>query len=124
MNKVILLGNIGQDAETKGDWTTFSLATNETWKTNGEKKSKTTWHNIRMYKASPAFTQYLTRGKAVVVQGKLVNWKYDGDDGKEQTFHAVQADKFGGVEFAPSSGGSNSQSNTKPVTSEEDEIPF
>lgn len=124
MNKVILVGNIGKDAETVGKKTSFTLATNETWTKDGEKQEKTTWHNIVMWNAPEKLVPHLSKGKKILVQGSIDNYQYDKDDGTRGYGTAVVADFRDGIEFV---GGGNSQGqsqgeNTPPPA--DDDIPF
>jgi single-strand DNA-binding protein len=90
VNKVILVGHLGKDAETKftpggTSMTKFTLATNRRWKDQqtGEWKDDTDWHNIVLWRAEN-LANYLTRGKQVYVEGRLQTRSYDDKDGKKQ----------------------------------------
>lgn len=88
VNKVILIGNLGQDPEIRymSDGTAvanFSLATSETWKDRqtGEKKERTEWHRIVAWRQLGEFCgKYLSKGRQVYVEGKLQtrSWEKDG----------------------------------------------
>lgn len=86
INKVILIGNIGKDPETKylpsGDpVTSFSIATSETWKKDGQKQERTEWHNIICFKRlAEIASEYLRKGSKVYVEGSLrtQSWEKDG----------------------------------------------
>ena len=88
VNKVILVGNIGNKPEGRytpsGTSTaTFSVATNETWINNEqEKKDHTEWHNIVVWNKLADFsTEYLQKGQLIYVEGKLQTRTYkDKDD--------------------------------------------
>lgn len=89
VNKVILIGNLGRDAETKytpsgASVTTFSLATTRRWKDqqSGEWKDQTEWHRIKYWRAENV-ANYLTKGKQVYVEGRLETRSYDDKDGKK-----------------------------------------
>jgi len=89
VNKVILLGNLGRDAETKytasgGACTTFSVATSYRWKDQqtGEWKEDTDWHNVVLWRQEN-LANYLTKGKQVYVEGRLKTRSYDDKDGKK-----------------------------------------
>jgi len=77
MNKVQLIGNLGQDPELKETqkgrkYARFSLATNETYTVNGERKTDTQWHDIVAWgKTAEIIAQYLKKGSRVLVNGKL-----------------------------------------------------
>ena len=98
VNKVILVGHLGKDAETKftqggAAVTKFTLATNRRWKDQqtGEWKEETDWHNVVLWRAEN-LANYLTRGKQVYVEGRLHTRSYDDKDGKKQYFTEVVAD--------------------------------
>lgn len=98
VNKVILVGRLGQDAETKFTpsgvpVTRFSMATNRRWKDQqtGEWKEETNWSNIVLWRAEN-LANYLTRGKQVYVEGRLQTRNYDDKDGKKVYVTEVVAD--------------------------------
>ncbi len=89
VNKVILIGNLGRDAETKftpsgASVTNFSLATTRRWKDqgSGEWKEQTDWHRIKYWRAE-SVANYLLKGKQVYVEGRLETRSYDDKDGKK-----------------------------------------
>jgi single-strand DNA-binding protein len=98
VNKVILLGHLGKDAETKFTpsgvaVTKFSVATNRRWKDQqtGEWKEETDWANVVLWRQEN-LANYLTKGKQVYVEGRLQTRSYDDKDGKKQYFTEVVAD--------------------------------
>jgi single-strand DNA-binding protein len=89
VNKVILVGNLGRDAETKFTpggtaVTKFSVATSRRWKDkqSGEWKDETDWTNVVLWQAEN-LANYLTRGKQVYVEGRIHTRSYDDKDGKK-----------------------------------------
>ena len=91
VNKVILIGNLGKDPETRympnGDAVTnITLATTETWKDkNGEKQEKTEWHRITFYrKLAEIAGEYLKKGRPVYVEGRLETRKWTDKAGVER----------------------------------------
>lgn len=111
MNKVILIGRLGKDAEVK--WTPsgvsvtrFSLATSEKWKdkTSGEWKEETEWHNVTQWRAEN-LAQHLTKGKMVAVEGKIKTRSYDDKDGQKRYSTEVVAEKVEFVGDRSDSGG-------------------
>ena len=91
VNKVILIGNLGKDPETRfmtnGDpVTNISLATTEAWKDkNGEKQEKTEWHKISAYrKLAEIMDKYLKKGSQVYIEGKLATRKWTDKNGMER----------------------------------------
>lgn len=99
-NLVILIGRTGKDAELQYTpsgkaVTKFSLATSETWTTNGEKQEKTTWHNIVIWgKPAENAAKYLTKGKQVYIEGKIDNRSYEDKDGNKRYISEVIASNF------------------------------
>lgn len=96
LNKVILIGRLGRDPETRympnGDAVcNFSIATSENWKDqSGQKKERTEWHNITMYrKLAEIAAQYLKKGSLVYLEGKIQSRKYTGKDGIERTAYEI-----------------------------------
>jgi single-strand DNA-binding protein len=95
VNKVILIGHLGKDAETKytpgGDArTTFTLATNRRWKDqqSGEWKEETDWHNVVLWRGENV-APYLLKGTQVYVEGRLQTRSYEDKDGNKKYFTDV-----------------------------------
>jgi single-strand DNA-binding protein len=121
VNKVILVGHLGRDAETKFTpagvaVTSFSVATNRRWKDqqSGEWKEETDWSNVVLWRQEN-LANYLTKGKQVYVEGRLQTRSYDDKDGKKQYRTEVVAEDVillggRGGEAADDSGG------TRPVS--------
>ena len=89
VNKVILVGNLGRDAETKftpggQSVTKFSVATSRRWKDqqSGEWKEETNWSNVTLWRAEN-LAPYLTKGTKVYVEGRLQTRSYEDKDGKK-----------------------------------------
>jgi single-strand DNA-binding protein len=89
VNKVILIGHLGRDAETaytasQTAVTKFSVATNRRWKDQqtGEWKEETNWTNIVMWRGENV-APYLTKGKQVYVEGRIQTRSYDDKEGKK-----------------------------------------
>jgi single-strand DNA-binding protein len=89
VNKVILIGHLGRDAETKFtpsgvSVTKFSVATNRRWKDQqtGDWKEETDWTNVVLWRQEN-LANYLTRGKQVFVEGRLQTRSYEDKDGKK-----------------------------------------
>lgn len=86
VNKVILIGRLGRDPETRympsGDAVTnLSLATSETWKDKqGERQERTEWHRVSMFgKLAEIASQYLRKGSLVYIEGRLQTRSYEKD---------------------------------------------
>ncbi len=98
VNKVILVGRLGRDAETKftpagAAMTKFSVATNRRWKDQqtGEWKEETDWANVVLWRQEN-LANYLTKGKQVYIEGRLQTRSWDDKDGKKQYMTEVVAD--------------------------------
>jgi single-strand DNA-binding protein len=98
INKVILIGHLGKDAETKFTpsgvaKTNFTLATNRRWKDQqtGDWKEETDWHNIVLWR-SENLANYLLKGKQIYVEGRLSTRSYDDKDGNKRWITEVVAD--------------------------------
>jgi single-strand DNA-binding protein len=100
VNKVIIIGNLGRDPETRympsGDaMTTIAVATSESWKdkVTGEKKEQTEWHRITFFgKLAEIAGQYLKKGSQVYVEGSLRSRKYTDKDGVEKYATDIKAE--------------------------------
>ena len=113
VNKVILVGRLGKDPETRymtnGEAVTnFSIATSETWKDkSGEKQEKTEWHNCVAYrKLAEIIAEYVRKGSQIYVEGKLQTRKWQTKEGQDRYTTEIIVDQMqmlGGK----SSGGSN-----------------
>ena len=91
VNKVILLGNLGRDPETRyttgGDAVTnLSIATSEQWKDkSGEKQERTEWHRVVLFgRQAEVAGEYLKKGRSVYIEGRLQTRKYTDKDGVER----------------------------------------
>ena len=100
VNKVIIVGNLGRDPETRympsGDaMTSIAVATTDSWKdkTTGEKKEQTEWHRISFFgKLAEIAGQYLKKGSQVYIEGSLRTRKYTDKDGVEKYSTEIKAD--------------------------------
>jgi single-strand DNA-binding protein len=92
INKVILIGNLGQDPETRympsgGAVTNVSLATSETWKDKqtGQPQERTEWHRVVFFnRLAEIAGEYLKKGSKVYVEGSLRTRKWQGQDGQDR----------------------------------------
>ncbi len=99
VNKVLLIGNLGRDAETKftpsgAAVTRFAIATTRSWKDQqtNEWKEETNWTNVIVWRQEN-LANYLTKGKQVYVEGRLQTRSYDDKDGKKVYATEVVADE-------------------------------
>ena len=105
INKVILIGNLGQDPEVRynqggGAVTSITLATSESWrdKQTNEQKERTEWHRVVfMGKLAEVASDYLKKGSQVYVEGKLQTRKWQDQSGQERYTTEVLVDSFSGV---------------------------
>jgi single-strand DNA-binding protein len=92
INKVIIVGNLGQDPEVRfmpngGAVANFTVATSETWKDKqtGEQKEKTEWHRIVIYQRLAEIAgEYLKKGSKVYLEGRLQTRKWQNQQGQDQ----------------------------------------
>jgi len=118
VNKVILIGHLGKDAETKytpsgAAVTNFTLATNRRWKDqqSGEWKEETEWHRIVLWR-SENVANYLLKGKQIYLEGRLQTRNYDDKDGRKVYITEVVADDvilLSGSREGPGAGEFNQQ---------------
>jgi len=113
VNKVIIVGNLGRDPETRympnGEAVTnIAVATSEKWtdKASGEKKELTEWHRITFYrKLAEIAGQYLKKGSSVYVEGKLQTRKWTDKEGVERYTTEIIADQMQMLGGRPGAGG-------------------
>ena len=102
VNKVILVGNLGRDAELRytpggAPVATLNLATTEVWndKASGQKQEKTEWHRIVLWgKSAESLSEYLTKGKQIYVEGRLQTRKWQDKDGNDKYTTEIRADRI------------------------------
>ena len=142
VNKAILVGNLGRDAEmrfTAGGTpvATVSLATTERFTDrDGQKREDTQWHRIVIWgKTAESLHEYLTKGKQIYVEGRLQTRQWDDKDGNKRYTTEIKADRItllgggggggrgggGGMDRAASHGGGE-EPPMEPIT--DDDIPF
>lgn len=105
VNKVILVGNLGRDPESRamqngGKVVSFSIATSETWndKASGERKEKTQWHRIAIFneKLGEIAEKYCKKGSKVYIEGQLESRKFTDQSGTERETTEVVLARFRG----------------------------
>jgi single-strand DNA-binding protein len=101
VNKVILIGNLGRDPETRyttgGDAVTnLRIATTETWKDKaGEKQEKTEWHTVVLFgRQAEIAGEYLKKGRSVYIEGRLQTRKYTDKEGVEKYSTEIVGDRM------------------------------
>ncbi|MFT5451278.1 MAG: single-strand DNA-binding protein [Enterobacterales bacterium] len=113
VNKVILVGNLGQDPDVKympnGDAVVnVTLATSETWKdkATGENREKAEWHRVVMFRRLGEIAgEYLRKGSKVYIEGKLQTRKWQGQDGTDRYTTEIVANE---MQMLDSKGGKDS----------------
>ena len=100
VNKVILIGNLGKDAELRytpggAAVSTFSLATTEVWNDkNQQRQEKTEWHRVVLWgKTAESLQEYLTKGKQIYVEGRLQTRSWDDKDGNKRYTTEIRGDR-------------------------------
>jgi single-strand DNA-binding protein len=124
VNKVILVGTVGKDPETKympngNAVSNLSLATSEQWKdkNTGEKQEKTEWHRVTFYqKLAEIVSEYVKKGSKIYIEGKLQTRSWE-QDGVKKYVTEVIADSMQMLDGKPSqentSSGNSSQGAAK-----------
>jgi single-strand DNA-binding protein len=148
VNKVILVGNLGADPETRflpsGEAVAnLRIATTETWKDkqSGERKEATEWHRVSFFgRIAEVCGQYLKKGSQVYVEGRIQTRKWQDKDGQERYTTEIRGEEMkmlggrqgqgepsygGGDAPAPSYGGAKPSAAKKPSFDDmDDDIPF
>jgi len=113
INKVILVGNLGNDPETRytqsgGAITTLSVATSESWtdKQTNEKKERTEWHRVKLFgKLGEIAGEYLKKGQQVYIEGSIRTDKYTDKEGIERYAVDIVANEMQMLGGRPGAGG-------------------
>jgi single-strand DNA-binding protein len=152
VNKVILVGNLGKDPETRympsgSAVTNLRIATTEAWKDkqSGEQQERTEWHAVAMFgRLAEIAAEYLRKGSQVYIEGKLRTRKWQDKEGKDRYTTEIVADEMqmlgskgggasagaaaaaGGGAAAASGGGGRAAVNDNggPPGDFDDDIPF
>jgi single-strand DNA-binding protein len=134
VNKVILVGNLGKDPETRvtaggGAITNAVIATSDSWKDKqtGEQKERVEWHRVVFFgKLGEIAGEYLKKGSSVYVEGSIQTRKWQDNSGKDQYTTEIVANEMqmlgGKHDAAPKTGKQQSQDNTDDFAN--DSIPF
>ncbi len=146
INKVILVGNVGQDPEIRStqdgrEVANFSLATSDSWKdkNTGEKRDKTEWHRVVIFSQGLVniVKNYVKKGSKLYIEGSLQTRKWTDSQGVEKFTTEIILQNFNSTlqlldsrdRNVSSDSYSSNQSNNKPkndisVEESDDEIPF
>ena len=135
LNKVMLIGNLGRDAEMRHTpsgtaVSTLNLATTERWKDkDGEKQEKTEWHRVIVWgKTAEALSQYLVKGKQILVEGRLQTRQWEDKEGVTRYTTEIKSDRItllgsgGRRDESGQRQGSDDAGSQAPLT--EEDIPF
>lgn len=88
LNRVQIIGNLGRDVEMRytangNAVSSFSVAVNEKWTSNGEKQERTDWFTVNAWnKLAEICSQYLQKGSCVYIEGRVTLHEWEGNDGK------------------------------------------
>ena len=115
INKVILVGNVGGDPETRympsgSAVTNITIATNESWKDKqtGEQKERTEWHRVAMFnRLAEIAAEYLRKGSQVYIEGKLRTRKWQDKSGNDRYTTEIIADEMQMLGGRSGGGGGN-----------------
>jgi single-strand DNA-binding protein len=140
VNKVILVGNLGRDAELRytpggAAVAAVSLATTETWNDKeGQRQEKTEWHRVVLWgKQAETLSQYLQKGKQIYIEGRLQTRQWDDKDGNKRYTTEIRGDRVvllsgggggGGQRFQRESGAAHPEPMDVGPELSEDDIPF
>ena len=101
VNKVILVGNLGRDAELRytpggAPVATLNLATTEVWNDKaGQRQEKTEWHRIVLWgKTAESLSEYLIKGKQLYIEGRLQTRQWDDKDGNKRYTTEIRGDRI------------------------------
>ena len=116
VNKAILIGNLGKDPELRYTPSGFSIATTERWTgQDGQKNESTTWHNIVAWgKQAEVIKEYLSKGRQIYVEGRIVNRSYDDKDGNKRYISEIVVQSFQFIGNRGESGGGSSDYQPAP----------
>ena len=139
VNKVILVGNLGRDAELRytpggAAVSTVNMATTEVYKDrDGQRKEDTQWHRVVLWgKTAETLQEYLVKGKQIYVEGRLQTRKWKDKDGNDKYTTEIRGDRVvllsgGGGGSRPASRAADTEHAEGPMESVEltdDDIPF
>lgn len=149
VNKTILVGNLGRDAELRytpggAAVATLNLATQEVWNDkSGQRQEKTEWHRVILWgKPAEALAEYLTKGKQIYIEGRLQTRQWDDKDGNKRYTTEIRGDKVvllgggggqssvrgganaGGRHLRDEEVGGTTDPGTQPDPLNDDDIPF
>lgn len=140
LNRVMLIGNLGQDAETRFTTnnlavTTFSIATTRSYKgKDGDWVNETTWHNIVAFNLPDFFKESLKKGKKFYIEGRISKRDYTDKEGIKRYVTEIVSEKLIPLDQREGGGSSDYSSSSARTddyaasdvqsTNEDDDLPF
>ncbi len=137
LNKVMLIGNLGDDAETRFvndnfSVTEFSLATTRSYKKNEEWVNETTWHKVVSYNLSDFYKDQLKKGKKFYIEGRIQKRNYEDNNGIKRYVTDIISESIIPLDSRDSGGYSSSSSSSSSVNDSpqpidpgvKDDLPF
>jgi len=128
VNKVILVGNLGQDPESRFTpqgtaVTNLSVATNESWKDqNGDTQERTEWHRVVMYgRMAETAVEYMKKGQMVYVEGRLNTREWEDQNQVKRKTTEIRCDNF---TMLGRRGNGSPQENSSTKENVDDDLPF
>ena len=129
VNKVIIVGNLGQDPEARFTpqgtaVTNLSIATNESWKNQeGQIQDRTEWHRVVLYgKMAETAGEYMRKGSMVYVEGRLRTKEWEDQNQNKRKTTEIMCDNF--TMLGRRGDNQPSQNNRPEPSTEEDDLPF
>lgn len=142
LNRAQLIGRVGKDPEIRsmqsgGKVASFSVATSETWKKDGQKQERTQWHNVVVFNEHllSVVERFVKKGDRIMVEGQIETRKWSDQSGQDRYATEIVLRPFGGnlILLGDNSAGGERQSDELPARREpgkaspidlDDEIPF
>lgn len=135
VNKAIIVGNLGADPDVRrlnnGDpVVNLRVATSETWKKDGQKQERTTWHSVVIFNdhLAKVAENYLRKGSKVYIEGAIQNRKWTDQNGVEKYVTEIVLQKYRGeLQMLDGKGGVSSVDGPTAIANRsdlDDEIPF
>ncbi|MCH7774041.1 MAG: single-stranded DNA-binding protein [Bacteroidetes bacterium] len=135
LNKIMLIGNLGRDAETRFTTnnlsvTNFSIATTRSFKDkDGNWQNETTWHNLTGFNLSDYYKDNLKKGKKFYIEGRISKRDYNDKDGNKRTSTDVIVERLIPLEAksgdsAGTAEATESYSSEPPQVENNDDLPF
>ena len=131
INKVIIVGNCGQDPETReipnGSVTNLTVATSESWKdkNSGNQQERTEWHRVVFFnRLAEIVEQYVKKGSKVYVEGSLRTRKWQGQDGQDRYTTEIVASEMQMLDSRNASAPAKAKEPDSQDSGFDDDLPF